>query len=118
MDISYFMDDILLFVSFVNWHLTFLLEHSEQLAVSVASHCIGFSGARGTNGLADPLSPFALDKHHSLDPCAAADTPSLGLEYLLNPERCLGRKCYLAQRGLSAALLRHLERWIRSRRTD
>jgi hypothetical protein len=26
------------FVSLVNWHLTLLLEHSEQLAVSVASH--------------------------------------------------------------------------------
>lgn len=27
------------FVSFVNWHLTLLLEHSVQLEVSVASHC-------------------------------------------------------------------------------
>ena len=26
-------------VSFVNWHLTFLEAHSEQLATSVASHC-------------------------------------------------------------------------------
>jgi hypothetical protein len=32
------MEDMRRFVSFVNWHLTFLLEHSEQLAVSVASH--------------------------------------------------------------------------------
>lgn len=32
------MDDILRFVSFVNWHLTLRLEHSEQLVVSVASH--------------------------------------------------------------------------------
>jgi hypothetical protein len=40
MDTSYLIDDIRLFVSFVNWHLTFLLEHSEQLAVSVASHCV------------------------------------------------------------------------------
>ena len=32
------IDDILRFVSLVNWHLTFLLEHSEQLVVSVASH--------------------------------------------------------------------------------
>lgn len=33
------MDDIRLFVSFVNWHLWFLLEHSEHAEVSVASHC-------------------------------------------------------------------------------
>lgn len=32
------MDDILRLVSLVNWHRTFLLEHSEQLEVSVASH--------------------------------------------------------------------------------
>jgi hypothetical protein len=32
------MDDILRFVSLVNWHFTFRLEHSEQLVVSVASH--------------------------------------------------------------------------------
>lgn len=32
------MDDIRLLVSLVNWHLTFRLEHSEQLVVSVASH--------------------------------------------------------------------------------
>jgi hypothetical protein len=32
------MEDIRRLVSFVNWHFTFLLEHSEQLAVSVASH--------------------------------------------------------------------------------
>jgi hypothetical protein len=32
------MDDIRRFVSLVNWHFTFRLEHSEQLVVSVASH--------------------------------------------------------------------------------
>lgn len=32
------IDDILRLVSFVNWHLTLRLEHSEQLVVSVASH--------------------------------------------------------------------------------
>lgn len=32
------IEDIRRLVSFVNWHLTFLLEHSEQLDVSVASH--------------------------------------------------------------------------------
>lgn len=32
------MDDIRLFVSLVNWHLTFRLEHSEQELISVASH--------------------------------------------------------------------------------
>jgi hypothetical protein len=32
------MDDMRRLVSLVNWHLTFLLEHSEQLVVSVASH--------------------------------------------------------------------------------
>ena len=31
--------DIRLFVSLVNWHFTFLLEHSVQLELSVASHC-------------------------------------------------------------------------------
>ena len=30
--------DIRLFVSLVNWHFTFLLEHSVQLELSVASH--------------------------------------------------------------------------------
>ena len=34
----YLIEDMRRFVSFVNWHLTFLLEHSEQLVVSVASH--------------------------------------------------------------------------------
>lgn len=33
-----FMDDIRRLVSLVNWHLTLLLEHSEQLDISVASH--------------------------------------------------------------------------------
>ena len=33
------MDDMRLLVSLVNWHLTLRLEHSEQLEVSVASHC-------------------------------------------------------------------------------
>jgi hypothetical protein len=37
-EIAHLIDDILLFVSLVNWHLTLLLEHSEQLEVSVASH--------------------------------------------------------------------------------
>ena len=32
------MEDMRLFVSLVNWHLTLRLEHSEQLEVSVASH--------------------------------------------------------------------------------
>ena len=31
--------DMRLFVSFVNWHFTFLLVHSVQLVLSVASHC-------------------------------------------------------------------------------
>lgn len=35
---TYLIDDMRRFVSFVNWHLTLLLEHSEQLEVSVASH--------------------------------------------------------------------------------
>ena len=35
---TYLIDDMRLLVSFVNWHLTLLLEHSEQLVVSVASH--------------------------------------------------------------------------------
>jgi hypothetical protein len=35
---SHFMEDILLFVSLVNWHFTVRLMHSEQLEVSVASH--------------------------------------------------------------------------------
>lgn len=34
------MDDMRLFVSFVNWHLTLRLEHSVQLVVSVASHYV------------------------------------------------------------------------------
>lgn len=34
----YLIEDIRLLVSLVNWHLTFRLEHSEQLDVSVASH--------------------------------------------------------------------------------
>lgn len=33
------MLDMRLFVSFVNWHFTFLLVHSVQLVLSVASHC-------------------------------------------------------------------------------
>ena len=32
------MLDMRLFVSFVNWHFTFLLVHSVQLVLSVASH--------------------------------------------------------------------------------
>ena len=32
------MEDMRRLVSLVNWHLTFLLEHSEQEVVSVASH--------------------------------------------------------------------------------
>lgn len=36
---TYLMEDIRLFVSLVNWHLWFRLEHSEQAVVSVASHC-------------------------------------------------------------------------------
>jgi len=32
------IEDIRLLVSFVNWHLWFLLEHSEHAEVSVASH--------------------------------------------------------------------------------
>jgi hypothetical protein len=36
--VTHFIDDILLFVSLVNWHFTLRLEHSEQLEVSVASH--------------------------------------------------------------------------------
>lgn len=36
---AHLLEDILRFVSFVNWHLTLLLTHSEQLADSVASHC-------------------------------------------------------------------------------
>ena len=35
--------DIRLFVSLVNWHFTFLLEHSVQLELSVASHYSGVS---------------------------------------------------------------------------
>lgn len=35
---TYLIEDIRRFVSLVNWHLTFRLEHSEQLDVSVASH--------------------------------------------------------------------------------
>jgi hypothetical protein len=35
---SHFMEDILRFVSLVNWHFTVRLMHSEQLEVSVASH--------------------------------------------------------------------------------
>ena len=36
---TYLIEDMRLFVSFVNWHLWFLLEHSEHAEVSVASHC-------------------------------------------------------------------------------
>ena len=36
--VAHLMDDMRRLVSFVNWHLTFRLEHSEQLEVSVASH--------------------------------------------------------------------------------
>ena len=36
---TYLIDDLRRFVSFVNWHLWFLLEHSQQAVVSVASHC-------------------------------------------------------------------------------
>lgn len=36
---SHFIEDMRRLVSFVNWHLTLLLEHSVQLDVSVASHC-------------------------------------------------------------------------------
>lgn len=36
---AYFIDDMRRFVSFVNWHLWFRLEHSEHAVVSVASHC-------------------------------------------------------------------------------
>ena len=35
---AHLMDDMRRLVSLVNWHLTFRLEHSEQLEVSVASH--------------------------------------------------------------------------------
>jgi hypothetical protein len=35
---AYFIEDIRRLVSLVNWHLWFRLEHSEQAAVSVASH--------------------------------------------------------------------------------
>ena len=36
---SYLIEDMRLFVSLVNWHFTLRLEHSEQLDMSVASHC-------------------------------------------------------------------------------
>lgn len=39
MQMSHFIEDMRRLVSFVNWHLTLLLEHSVQLDVSVASHC-------------------------------------------------------------------------------
>ncbi len=41
---------IRLFESFVNWHFTFRLVHSEQLVLSVASHLSVFSLALAYHG--------------------------------------------------------------------
>jgi len=55
------IEDIRLFVSLVNWHLTLRLEHSEQLEVSVASHCDGqYSVAYLRASVMQCLQPLTL----------------------------------------------------------
>lgn len=73
------MDDILRFVSLVNWHLTFRLEHSEQLDVSVASHLTFLSRHASQLGsfLLCLYARFCMAVAGPDDPSAARDGPGV-----------------------------------------